>query len=165
MEHSAGRTVVFTTVLCVVFSVLVSAVAVNLHDRQVENKRLDKIKNVLRVAGLAKPDEKLSPDELNSRFDSGLEAYIVELSSGQVVEGMDPLSYDQRRAAKDPERSSSAPPNRAKVRRVPNRALVYLIKEGGETTGIVVPIEGYGLWSTLYGRLCNVHWDDYKSPY
>ena len=51
MEHSPARTVIFTTVLCVVFSVIVSAVAVNLEDRQKENKRLDRIKNVLLVSG------------------------------------------------------------------------------------------------------------------
>jgi Na+-transporting NADH:ubiquinone oxidoreductase subunit C len=145
--------VAFTTVLCIVFSVMVSAVAVSLHDRQEENKRLDKIKNVLRVAGLAKADEDLEPEELKARFEGGLEAYLVELATGQIVEGMDPLAYDQRRAAKDPERSSPAPTNRAKVRRVPAHALVYLIKEEGRTTGVVLPIEGYGLWSTLYGYL------------
>ena len=30
---------------------------------------------------------------------------------------------------------------------------MYLIKDGDEIAGVVVPIEGYGLWSTLYGYL------------
>jgi Na+-transporting NADH:ubiquinone oxidoreductase subunit C len=145
--------VIFTTLLCIGFSVLVSSVAVGLRDRQVENQRLDRIRNVLAVAGLAKPGASLSADELNNRFDSGLEAQIVELSTGQRVEGVDALAYDQRRAAKNPDQSRAAPDNRAKVRRVPNQALVYRIKDGDELTGVVLPIEGYGLWSTLYGYL------------
>lgn len=153
MEHSTRHTVIFTTLLCVVFSVVVSTVAVSLHDRQQENKRLNRIKNVLGVAGLAEPGEKLSPDELNERFESGLEAIVVELASGQVVDGIDALSFDQRKAAKDPESSRPVEQNRAKVRRVPNHAVVYLIKDGDEVTGFVLPISGYGLWSTLYGYL------------
>lgn len=153
MEHSAGRTVAFTTVLCVVFAVLVSSVAVSLKDRQDENKRLDKIKNVLRVAGLMTADESLEPDEINRRFEQSLEAHVIDLSSGELMDGMSPLDFDQRKAAKDPDRSRPAPTNLAKVRRVPNNALVYLIRDEGEVQGIVIPVEGYGLWGTLYGYL------------
>jgi Na+-transporting NADH:ubiquinone oxidoreductase subunit C len=145
--------VIFTTLLCIVFSALVAGVAVALRERQEENKRLDRIKNVLRVAGLSEPGESLSRQELNERFDRNLVAQLVDLQSGNVVEGVDALSFDQRRAAKDPERSRQAPPNAAKVRRIPDRALVYQIVENGEVTGLVLPIEGYGLWSTLYGYL------------
>ncbi len=153
MEHSTRHTVIFTTVLCIVFSVMVSAVAVGLHDRQVENQRLDRIKKVLGVAGLAGDDESLSAEELNARFESGLEAVVVELSTGQLVDGIDPLSYDQRKAAKDPARSRPAPDNLSKVRRVPNHAVVYRIKDGDGVAGYVLPIEGYGLWGTLYGYI------------
>mgnify|MGYP001822370096 CR=1 FL=1 len=153
MEHSARHTVIFTTLLCVAFSVVVSSVAVSLKDRQEENRKLDKIKNVLTVAGLREKGESLSAEELNRRFEESLEAHVVELSSGQLVEGLDPLGFDQRKAAKDPARSRVAPTNAAKVRRLPEHALVYEIKQDGETTGYVLPIEGYGLWSTLYGYL------------
>jgi Na+-transporting NADH:ubiquinone oxidoreductase subunit C len=145
--------VIFTAVLCIVFSVLVSAVAVALHDRQVENRRLDRIQNVLGVAGLKEQGERLSREELTARFESGLEARVVELATGEYVDGVDALSYDQRRAAKDPDTSRPAPTNRAKVRRLPNQAVVYLIKDGSEISGMVLPIEGSGLWSTLYGFL------------
>ncbi len=153
MEHSVRHTILFTAALCVVFSMLVSAVAVGLHDRQLENKRLDRIRNVLGVAGLSEPGENLSREELLARFESGLEAQLVELRSGGIVEGADALGFDQRKAVRDPELSRVAPPNRAKVRRVPHHGLVYLIKEQGQTRGVVVPIEGHGLWSTLYGYL------------
>lgn len=153
MEHSPRNTVIFVAVLCVVFSVLVSAVAVSLQERQQENQRLDRIKNVLAVAGLAERGESLSREELSRRFEEGLEARVVDLATGAFVEGIDALSYDQQRAAKDPEQSRPAPDNRSKVRRIPNNAVVYLVKQGDEVTGLVLPIEGMGLWSTLYGYL------------
>jgi Na+-transporting NADH:ubiquinone oxidoreductase subunit C len=145
--------VIFTALLCIVFSVLVSGVAVALHDRQVENQRLDRIRNVLGVAGLRAPGEDLSDDDLNQRFTDGLEARVVDLASGQYVEGIDALAFNQQKAAKNPETGRPAPTNAAKVRNLPNHAVVYLIKQAGQTTGVVLPIEGYGLWSTLYGFL------------
>jgi Na+-transporting NADH:ubiquinone oxidoreductase subunit C len=144
---------IFTTLLCVVFSVLVSSVSVALRDRQQENRRLDKIKNVLGVAGLMEPGERLGREELSRRFEANLLPRIVDLETGQYVDRADPMLFDQRKAAKDPERSRSAPENPAKVRRVPDEALVFLLMDGDELAGLIVPIEGYGLWSTLYGYL------------
>jgi Na+-transporting NADH:ubiquinone oxidoreductase subunit C len=143
--------VIFTTVLCVVFSLIVSTVSVALKDRQLENKRLDKIKNVLTVAGLMKPGEKLTRDELSRRFETRLEPRLVDLETGEYVDAEDPMAYDQRKAASDPALSTPAPPNDAKVRRIPAKAQVFLLSEGDEVKGIILPIEGYGLWSTLYG--------------
>jgi Na+-transporting NADH:ubiquinone oxidoreductase subunit C len=153
VEHSTRHTVIFTTLLCVVFSVMVSSVSVALKDRQQENRRLDKIKNVLSVAGLIQPGEKLSREELSRRFEKNLVPKIVDLETGQFVERAEPMLYDQRKAAKDPQRSHPAPENRAKVRRVPDEALVFLLMDGDELQGVIIPIEGYGLWSTLYGYL------------
>jgi len=153
VEHSPRHTIVFTVVLCVVFSVIVSSVAVGLKDRQDENVRLDRIKNVLGVAGLKEPDEKLDKEEMIARFESGLEPRVVDLATGEYVDDIDPLEYDQQKAKKDPELSRAVSPNPSKVRRVPNDVVVYLIHEEGKVTGVVLPIEGYGLWSTLYGYL------------
>ncbi|MDJ0864661.1 MAG: Na(+)-translocating NADH-quinone reductase subunit C [Myxococcota bacterium] len=149
MEHNSRNTVIFTTVLCVVFSVLVSAVAVALKDRQDENKRLDRIRNVLVVAGLVEPSERPAREELMRRFEEKLEPRVVELSTGRYLDDVDPHTFDPQRAVRDPDSSSDAPENAAKVRRLPNHTLVYVLKEGG----VILPIEGYGLWSTLYGYL------------
>jgi Na+-transporting NADH:ubiquinone oxidoreductase subunit C len=141
------------TLLCVFFSLIVSAVSVGLRERQEENRRLDRMKNVLSVAGLMKSREPLSRSEIDRRFTTRLEPRIVELATGRYVEGIDPMGFDPRRAAKDPTRSRPAPENPAKVRRVPRESLIYLIVEDGKVEGIILPIEGYGLWSTLYGYL------------
>jgi Na+-transporting NADH:ubiquinone oxidoreductase subunit C len=151
--HSTRHTLVFVLLLCVAFSLAVSAVSVSLRERQEENRRLDRIRNVLQVAGLIRPRERTSRQELMRRFEANLEPRLVDLASGQYVEDVDALSFDQRRAAADPERSRPASDNRARVRRIPNRALVYLLAPEGELKGVVLPVEGYGLWSTMYGYL------------
>ena len=43
------------------------------------------------------------------------------------------------------------PNNPAGIQRVPNQALVYRLVDNGELGLLVLPIEGKGLWSTLYG--------------
>lgn len=151
MQHSPLRTIVFSALLCIAFSALVSTVAVGLRERQQENIRLDRIKNVLGVAGLRAPGETLSAEQMAQRFESGLQARLVDLAAGQFApaEAGDPLNYDARKQARDPQSSSEAPPNLAKVRRLPQYAVVYLTQEGG----VILPIEGQGLWSTLYGYL------------
>ncbi len=153
MEHSTRHTVIFTTLLCVVFSLAVSAVSVALRERQEENKTLDRIKNVLVVAGKLEPGESLGREEMRSRFESALEPRLVDLQTGLYVDG-DPMAFDQRKAAKNPDTSRPAPNNASKVRRLPDQALVYLIRgENGAVAGYILPVEGMGLWSTLYGYL------------
>ena len=93
---------IFTTVLCVVFSMLVSVVAVALHDRQVENRRLDRIKKVLGVAGLAEPGESLTPDELNRRFEAGLERGGDEPPRGRLGHAKDHCQQTRREKQRFP---------------------------------------------------------------
>jgi Na+-transporting NADH:ubiquinone oxidoreductase subunit C len=46
----------------------------------------------------------------------------------------------------------SAAQDQAKISRRENYALVYLVEDGqGDIDKIILPIHGYGLWSTLYG--------------
>jgi Na+-transporting NADH:ubiquinone oxidoreductase subunit C len=64
---------------------------------------------------------------------------------------MDPGTYDQRKATKDPSLSTAAPANNAGLTRVPAKAVVYQRVENDEIQSLILPIEGKGLWSTLYG--------------
>lgn len=152
MRHSALYTMLFSGAVCVVCAVLVSSSAVALKERQQSNAALDKQRSVLLAAGLARPDEGLGRAEVEQRFER-VRPVVVKLSSGAGT-AIDPATFDQAKAAQDPATSRPAPPNRASVRRVPEHALVYEIKPqaGGEAMA-VLPIEGYGLWGTLYGFL------------
>ena len=153
MQHSVGYTVLFAAGVCLVCSLIVATTSVMLRGRSAENVLLDKRQKVLAVAGLLTPGDDLSREETNRLFEKNLVPKLVDLASGVYADDPAPGAYDQRKAARDPERSHEAPANAAKVRRVPNQGLVYLIKPGDEVEGIIIPVEGLGLWGTLYGYL------------
>lgn len=152
-QHSTGYTIGFAALVCVVCGIGVASAAVALADRQAENKKLDQQKQVLSVAGLIGEGEQLKPEDITKRFTDNIKVEVIELKTGEPAKGIDTLAFDQRRAQKDPATSIEAPPNAAKVLRLPNNALVYNVVKNGAVEKIILPIEGYGLWSTLYGFL------------
>ena len=153
MQYSVTYTILFAAAVCLVCSLVVATTAVTLKPLQLENARLDKQRKVLAVAGLTPAGQKLSDQEVEDLFNANLEPRIVDLESGVYSDDVSPAAYDQRKSTKNPDTSHEAPPNRAKVRRVPHYGLVYLIKPDNDVEGIIIPVEGAGLWSTLYGYL------------
>jgi Na+-transporting NADH:ubiquinone oxidoreductase subunit C len=151
VERSAAYTLRFAAVLGLVASAVVATSAVMLSSRQEENRLLDRRRQVLTAAGLVAPDEDFSRSELTRRFEESVRPVLVELESGEVATDADPTAFDQRRAAQDPEASRPAPENAAGVPRLPLRALVYEVTRQGEPQALVLPFEGVGLWSTMYG--------------
>jgi len=150
MQRSASYTILFAAVVCLVCAVLVSASAVSLRERQKENSYLDKQRNVLIAAGLATDHEKLTPEDIQSRF-APITSVVVDLATGEEQSDVDPQTFDQRKNSLDPKTSRSPGKNPAGIQRVPNQALVYRLEDDDELGLLILPIEGKGLWSTLYG--------------
>ena len=151
MQSSVQYIVGFAAAVCVVCALAVSVSAVSLRDMQLANKRLDLQKNVLAVSGLVESTDDLAAEEIEQLFADSIRARVVELETGAYAEDIDASSFDQQKAAKDPETSEVAPANPSKITRVPTHALVYEVMEGEQVGRIILPIEGMGLWSTLYG--------------
>lgn len=151
--NSTAYTIGFTAAVCVVCSLLVAASAVLLKDRQRANEFLYLQKNVLQATGLVKPGAEIPDRQVQELFQRRIEARLVDLETGQYVEiaGVDPARYDQRRARQDPARSRLAPPNPAQIKRVASVASIFLVMEDGKPVTAVLPIEGLGLYGTLYG--------------
>jgi len=145
-NDSTRKTLIVALALCLVCSILVSTAAVKLQPLQQRNQELDRKKIILEVAGLLKPG--VSIDKLFKQ----VEPKVVDLSTGEYVDTMDPNQFDQRQAAKDPEMGVKIPPDRdiAQIRKRSKYAVVYLVKEEGQTKLILLPVHGYGLWSTMY---------------
>ncbi|EAQ97889.1 Na(+)-translocating NADH-quinone reductase subunit C [Congregibacter litoralis] len=144
-----GKILGVALALCIVCSVIVSTAAVVLKPAQEANKTLDRKRNILQAAGML--EEGRSVDE---QF-SVVEERFVDLSSGQFTDDVAP-GYDQQAASKDPSRSRDIPSDEdiAKLGRQASVAQVYLVRgESGEYEKIILPVHGYGLWSTLYGFL------------
>lgn len=149
-NDSLEKTIAIALSLCLVCAVLVSVAAVALKPLQIHNKELDMKKNILDVAGLLEEGK-----DIDAEFAEKIEAKLVNLETGDYVEGMDVAQYDQRKAAKDPAQSVAIPKDKdiAHIRVKAKVAKVFLVKEGGVIKSIILPMHGYGLWSTLYGFL------------
>jgi Na+-transporting NADH:ubiquinone oxidoreductase subunit C len=149
-NDSLEKTIAIALSLCFVCAILVSFSAVALKPLQVYNKDLDMKKNILDVAGLLEEGM-----DIDKAFADKIEAKVVDLETGDYVENIDANAYDQRKAAKDPAQSVAIPKEQdiAHIRVKAKLAKVFLVKEGGALKSIILPVSGYGLWSTLYGFL------------
>ncbi len=146
---TVARTLLVALFVSLVCSSLVASAAVVLKPRQVENAILDMRRNILEVAGLWAPEA-----DVNALFES-IEPRVVNLETGAYAVDIEPATYDPAEAAKDPAQSVKVPSeiDIAKVGRRAKHALVYLVRSEGEVSKIILPVSGYGLWSTLYGFL------------
>jgi Na+-transporting NADH:ubiquinone oxidoreductase subunit C len=150
-QHSNAYIVGFAATVCLACSIVVATAAVALRPLQAQNKALDRQKQVLRVAGLVKPGQSVDAAEVERIFAERIVARGVDLATGAYDDELDPSTFDQRKAVKDPTASRPAPANNAGVLRVPNRSVVYQKTGDGGIEMLILPIEGKGLWSTLYG--------------
>lgn len=149
-NDSTKKTLFVAVALCLVCSVLVSGAAVVLKPMQDANKALDKKRNILQIAGLL--EEGKSIDELFKQ----IEPRIIDMTTGQYVDkDMNATTYDQRKAANDPKQNITLKKEDdiAGIKRRAKLTSVYLVKEGDKVKSIILPVHGYGLWSTLYGFL------------
>lgn len=147
-KDSTVGTLVIAVVLCVVCGLIVSFSAVSLRPQQEANMLLDRQKNILQVAGLYEPGI-----NVKEAFASVEERY-VDFNSGEYVQR--DASYDQYAAAGINSQSIALTDAQdiAKVRRRANVGSVYLSKDSnGDIQSIILPLQGYGLWSTMYGYL------------
>lgn len=148
-NDSTSKTITVALLLCIVCSVVVSTAAVMLKPAQVANKALDFKRNILAAAGLLKAD--VSVEEQFSQISTKL----VDLNTGTFTEAVAADSYDQRKASKNSDLSTelSNSEDLAKISRREDISKVYLVEGASGLETVILPIKGYGLWSTLYGFL------------
>ncbi len=146
-KDSMWGTVRVALILCVVCSVFVSAAAVLLRPEQLANKLNDRKKNILAAAGLLQPNV-----DIDTQF-ARIDTRLVDLNTGKFTQAFDVASFDQRKASKNPALATalSAEEDKAGIKRREDYALVYIVNDGDAVDKVILPIKGYGLWSTLYG--------------
>ncbi|MAT93951.1 MAG: Na(+)-translocating NADH-quinone reductase subunit C [Halioglobus sp.] len=147
-NDSIGKTLTVALLLCVVCSVIVSTAAVMLKPAQELNKSLDRKRNILAAAGML--DETRDVEEQFKQITTR----VVDLRNGHFADDVDAQSIDPLKAAKDPARSEalSVDEDIAKIFRREHYTRVYIVEdEQGGVDKVILPVRGYGLWSTLYG--------------
>ncbi|MEM6933174.1 MAG: Na(+)-translocating NADH-quinone reductase subunit C [Pseudomonadota bacterium] len=143
---SVAKTIVVAVSLCLVASMIVSATAVSLRPLQEVNKLKDKQVNILQVAGLYDPAESVT--EAFAAF----EPHVLELETGEFSGEFDAATFDDRASADDPATSVALTEDPAGIGRKSRFVTVYLLRDdAGAVDKVILPIHGYGLWSTLYG--------------
>lgn len=153
-NDSTGKTLGVATFLCVACSILVSTAAVKLKPIQIENKKLDVKKNLLLSADLIKTGD-LPKKKIEEAF-SSVETKLINLETGEEATNVDISTFDLEKADKDAKNALSIP-KEEDIARIKTRSKVrpvYLVKEGGSVSQIIIPFHGKGLWSTMYGFLC-----------
>ena len=153
-NDSTKKKIVVALGVCLVCSILVSTAAVSLHGIQEENKKTDKVKNIL-IAGNLFEDSV----DVTKIFDEKIQAEILNLKTGEFLpkdeygDNLDPEKFDIKAMAKDPQYGTSIPGDAdiAQIHRMPLYVPVYKVYEKDRITKYILPIYGKGLWSTLYG--------------
>lgn len=149
---SIKKTFFVAFTLCVVCSVLVSSAAVKMKPRQQLNKELDIKKNLLLSAGLL-ANSGASQQEIDAAYKK-IEPVVIDLNSGTVT-STPPESFNMKNASRNPKSNYTIPPSldKARIRVRAKQALVYLVRENGAISQLVLPVYGKGLYSTMYGFL------------
>ena len=152
-KESTSRTLLVALAVSLVSSVFVAGAAVSLKPVQIENRLLDKQRSILAIAGLGSAD--LSAREAKELFNSRIKARVVDLGTGEYNDSLDPVTFDPLKAAKDPKTSSALPGTQdiALIKRREQFTTVYMVEQDGKLASLILPVRGYGLWSTLHGFL------------
>lgn len=150
-KESTARTLVVALLVCLVCSVFVAGAAVALRPTQLENRQLDKQRSILAIAGLGEVG--MSANQVKTLYSERIVARLVDLETGKFSDEFDPNSFDPLVAAKDSKLSQALPSEEdiASIKRRERYSVVYIVEENDSIDTLIMPIRGYGLWSTLYG--------------
>jgi Na+-transporting NADH:ubiquinone oxidoreductase subunit C len=155
------KTIGFVFLVCLVCAALVSVAAISLKPLQQANKLLDKQTKILEASGLltiALKTENIKasgsePKSIVATFEKYVEAKMIDLDSGNIIEGNTDI-FDERADARNAAKSSKLTNDTAGINRRANHAVVYLVNnEQGQLNTLVLPIVGSGLWDLMYGYI------------
>ena len=152
-KDSPARALRAVLIVAVVCSLLVSSAVMLLRPIQLENRLLERARNVLQLTGVS-ADDLPDEDEMLDRY-RALDIRIVDLEDGSFEPDIDPATFDARAAANDPELNVAIPPeqDQADLGRRSRYARIFLVWRQGELQRVILPVHGSGMWSTIYGYL------------
>jgi len=143
--------VVVTAIIC---SSLVSAAVVILRPIQLNNQMLDRSRNIMKLTGLVEKGVAPGDEEILELFRS-MDVRIVDIDRAVFSNELDPLSFDQRRAANNPDLGVDIPAGQdlSSLGRRSRFTTVYIVLRDGELERLILPVHGAGMWSMIYGYI------------
>ena len=131
--HKNSYVFIFAAMVTITCSILLTASATLLRDRQQENIALDMRKNIIAVAGISdKNNQKLTRQDILRLYDEYIKSLVIDLS-GNVVS-------DKKADELNPKKDRDLLP-------------LYYSQKNDKILAYIIPISGKGLWSTIYGYL------------
>lgn len=157
-RDSIQNTFKVAVLLCLVCSVVVSSMAVGLRDIQKQQKEAFRQQNILTAAGLWDKDEN-TKQEAEAWYKRSITPVFVDLETSSVAVGLKAgdKELDPKAAARDAGMHTLVTDlgegvrDIASLRKREHYSTVYEVREGDELQTLVIPVRGYGLWSTLWG--------------
>lgn len=145
-KERPGYVVMIAALVCVVCALLVSSAVVLLRPVQDRNALLARQRNLLEVAGLYQAGQ-----PVDAQF-TRIEPRVVDLATGGFVEGADAVRFDIAKTARDPKASDAVAGEAdvARIHRRPRQMPVFLVRGDAGLETVILPMHGYGLWSTMY---------------
>ncbi len=150
-NDSLTKTLIFAFLVTLTASVVVSLTAVTLkpfHQANLDRERQSRMAEMIAALdGMSVTLNAVSIDKLEVR--------IVDLASGTFAVNIDPASYDQREAARDPSRSLTLPREAdiAGIGQRANFAPVFVLRRDHKLELVIFPVRGVGYQSMLYAFL------------
>jgi Na+-transporting NADH:ubiquinone oxidoreductase subunit C len=138
MRENPGKTLLVAAAVATFCSLFVSAAVHYLRPIQATYQSIDRSRAVLEAAGI-EVDGEAADSEIVRLFRS-LDARVVKLDDGSVVDGIDAHNFDHWSEAEKGDEAAAQP----------KLAPVYIVTESGELSRIVLPVSGPGMWSTIY---------------
>lgn len=165
-KESISKTLIVALSVSLISAIFVAGAAVGLKPIQVQNQQLDKQKSILQIAGLLDTSsdnaENNSANLVENMFKERIRPQAVDLQTGEIIENskeknINVDNFNAVAVAKNPETSTELTSDQdiAKIKRRENYSVIYWVvnPQTGEKENLILPIRGYGLWSTLYGFL------------
>ena len=158
-KDSMRNIIVVSLLVCLACSIVVSSSAVFLKPQRIANKELDRNKNILQAAGLYDVETAGDNVDIEGLFEN-FEIRFVDLEEKRMLTGIEAsdrglniATYDQRKSSKNPELSKplDTAQDIASISRRARYSVIYLLMVDNQIDKVVLPVHGYGLWSTLYG--------------
>lgn len=131
LRNSNVYTFIFAFIVCMTCSFLISAVSEGLKAKKELNEVIDVKKNILRAVDVVPPlPKKTDAATLLENYRTKIEEVVID-NVGNILEGISPDDIGEGE----------------------DKYPLYIYKEEDQIKSYCFPIEGKGLWSTLYGYL------------
>jgi Na+-transporting NADH:ubiquinone oxidoreductase subunit C len=117
------KSILFTAVVALVCSLLLTGAASGLKARKLRNVAVDRQKNILKAVGLIDPDQAVTASQIEQRYAENIRCYTLT-GAGRIVDG---------------EAGDGLP-------------VCFYIEDGG-AAAYILPVDSRGLWGKIHGYM------------